>query len=89
MANKKLTLLRTKYAVISALKELETYTFHSEIIIVSDHIPLKFLTECSSRSSRLQRWINVFMQRLHTRKRKTILMQIHYFTSVVNRLKLT
>lgn len=71
-ASKKLSKAQEKYAVIEkeayavifALRKFEDYIFGSEIVIVSDHNPLKFLTDCASQSPRLQRW-SLALQRFH------------------------
>ena len=50
------TIEKEAYAIIFALKKFETYLFGATVIIQTDHNPLRYITNCSSKSPRLIRW---------------------------------
>ena len=50
------TIEKEAYAIIFALKKFETYLFGAPVIIQTDHNPLRYITNCSSKSPRLIRW---------------------------------
>jgi hypothetical protein len=50
------TIEKEAYAVIWALKRFDSLLFRAKIEIVSDHNPLAYIVESSSKSARLTRW---------------------------------
>ena len=50
------TIEREAYAVIWALGKYHDITFGAKITVLSDHNPLKYITESTSKSAKLTRW---------------------------------
>ena len=47
---------REAFAVIWSLNRFRTIIFGSQIMVFTDHNPLKYLTECSPKNAKLTRW---------------------------------
>jgi hypothetical protein len=50
------TIEREAYAVIASLEKFHNLIFSSTIVVFSDHNPLSYIVNCSTKSAKLMRW---------------------------------
>ena len=50
------TIEKESYAALWALRKYRSWVFGNEIILHSDHNPISYLTESTSKSAKLMRW---------------------------------